>query len=93
MLQFEDIQISDMSTRAQFIQYWQSGQYQTAIDLLTSGGVNANRIMTADNINDIIQQVNHINTLSDTSMKLYRPVLSDTQPTTQNIIWFDTATE
>lgn len=89
MLQFQDIQIADNGVRQQFMALWAAGSYQAAIDLLTNGGVAANRIMTADNVNNIIQQINALNKLSGGDTKEYRPIVSDTEPSELNPIWFD----
>lgn len=77
-MKYQDIQIADNETRAQFMEYMRQGRYQEALGLLSPEL--GPKIMSAKNLNDLTDKIVEVENLSDTNFKKNKIKVSATPP-------------
>ena len=91
MMKYEDIHLADRAKWRQFVELWQAGNVDTALNLLTNASLSG-KVVNAAALNAITSQIVSLEENDDASFKQNIIKVSPTPPTgiKQGEVYFET---
>lgn len=86
----EELHLSDMTLRNNYIQNWKSGNYNNCISILQNGQLN-NKKLIAEIFNSITSEIVSLENNSDPTFKANRIIVSTVAPSglSSGSVWFE----